>query len=148
MRETKTASVCRSHSAPRRFHAGPISRFFLVSDTSTDHFNSKIAILTFTSTRGQVTADVKSIFSSLSRLEKLAYDIYISSIFFASEGNFLFPREELLLILWVGIRYSYHEKFESLAKTFAKILIPPASEYDILDIWRMTQQDIVSNTFD
>lgn len=85
MRETKTASVRRSHSAPRRFHAGPISRFFLVSDTSTDHFNSKIAIPTFTSTRGQVTADVKSIFSSLSRLEKLAYDIYISSIFFASE---------------------------------------------------------------
>lgn len=129
MRETKTASVRRSFSILRRFHAGPISRFFLVSDTSTDHFNSKIAIPIFTSTRGQVTADVKSIFSSLSRLEKLTYDIYISlPSSLQARGIFsLFPREELLLILWVeirSVRNSYHKKFESLAETFAKILIP------------------------
>lgn len=101
MRETKTASVHRSFSILRRFHAGPISRFFLVSDTSTDHFNSKIAIPIFTSTRGQVTADVKSIFSSLSRLEKLTYDIYIYpfrplckreefSLFFREKSCYLF----------------------------------------------------------
>lgn len=77
--------------------------------------------------------------------------IYISPpIFFASEGNFLSfsVRRVVTYSSSRSVRNSYHEKFESLAKTFAKILIPPASEYDILDIWRMTQRDIVSNTFD
>lgn len=61
----------------------------------------------------------------------------------------LFPWEELLLILRVDpFEIVIMKNSNRLQKTFAKILIPPASEYDILDIWRMTQRDIVSNTFD